>query len=136
MRFGAWQSLQYGQRSGTRARTWDIKINSFALCQLSYTRSTNGHSPVVALAGVEPATPALSERCSNHLSYKTVHARPPVHPGQGVSLPGAGWAPPHLPHAQGRGADPTICRAALPAGDPRGSSRLAGRTALRAPTRT
>lgn len=37
----------------------------------------------------------------------TVTARPAVHPGQGTSLPGAGWAPPLLPHALGRGAGPT-----------------------------
>ena len=37
-----------------------------------------------------------------------MNAPPAVHPGQGTSLPGAGWAPPLLPHALGRGAAPTF----------------------------
>ena len=48
-----------------RVRTADLCLARAALSQLSYIPKTY----MVGMAGLEPATPALSAQCSNHLSY-------------------------------------------------------------------
>ena len=45
-------------------RTPNIQLAKLALYQLSYNPDGMG------LNGLEPLTPALSERCSNQLSYR------------------------------------------------------------------
>ena len=55
-----------GTGGGERDRTDDPLLAKQVLSQLSYTPE----ELVVGLAGFEPATPALSRRCSNQLSYR------------------------------------------------------------------
>ena len=55
-----------GTGGGERDRTDDPLLAKQVLSQLSYTPE----ELVVGLAGFEPATPALSRRCSNRLSYR------------------------------------------------------------------
>ena len=57
---------------GERDRTDDPLLAKQVLSQLSYTPGC----PVVGLAGFEPATPALSRRCSNQLSYRPSQLSP------------------------------------------------------------
>ena len=53
-----------------RVRTADLCLARAALSQLSYIPKTL--SIMVGMAGLEPATPALSAQCSNHLSYTPI----------------------------------------------------------------
>jgi hypothetical protein len=65
---------------GRRDRTDDPLLAKQVLSQLSYAPPRAGLSPMVCVAqqvgklvglvGLEPTTPALSRRCSNHLSYR------------------------------------------------------------------
>jgi hypothetical protein len=64
-------------------------------------REVAGRPPYTGLSGCHYACPTWTRT-----------TQPPMHPGQGTSLPGTGWAPPHLAHAQGRGAAPTCCQLA------------------------
>ncbi len=66
----AWQKITGG---GERDRTDDPLLAKQVLSQLSYTPGCS----VVGLAGFEPATPALSRRCSNQLSYRPSLSRFP-----------------------------------------------------------
>ena len=57
--------LRPGARPGAKeTRTPNIQLAKLALYQLSYNPDGMG------LNGLEPLTPALSERCSNQLSYR------------------------------------------------------------------
>ena len=56
-----------------RDRTCDPRVANAMLSQLSYSPFVNVHSSTdknVGLGRLELPTPALSERCSNQLSYK------------------------------------------------------------------
>ena len=58
-------SLRPEARPGAKeTRTPNIQLAKLALYQLSYNPDGMG------LNGLEPLTPALSERCSNQLSYR------------------------------------------------------------------
>ena len=60
-----WTCLRPGAPTGAKeTRTPNIQLAKLALYQLSYNPSAMG------LNGLEPLTPALSERCSNQLSYR------------------------------------------------------------------
>ena len=62
---GGTVSLRPGARPGAKeTRTPNIQLAKLALYQLSYNPDGMG------LNGLEPLTPALSERCSNQLSYR------------------------------------------------------------------
>ena len=53
-----------GATGAKETRTPNIQLAKLALYQLSYNPEGMG------LNGLEPLTPALSERCSNQLSYR------------------------------------------------------------------
>ena len=58
-------AMRPGAPTGAKeTRTPNIQLAKLALYQLSYNPSAMG------LNGLEPLTPALSERCSNQLSYR------------------------------------------------------------------
>ena len=62
-----WESVSRARKRVTGAketRTPNIQLAKLALYQLSYNPEGMG------LNGLEPLTPALSERCSNQLSYR------------------------------------------------------------------